>query len=79
MTVAAALAAFVAGLAADVVAQPLQPRSPGRVRPSDSVTCPRDRLTAYTDLTTDLPICKVALTRGVGDHMKVNVDGGARR
>ena len=52
MMVAAALAALVAGLAADVIAPPSQPRSPGRVRPPDSVTCSRDRLTAYTGVVT---------------------------
>ena len=56
MTVAAAaaLAALVGRIAADVIGPTLQPRTPGRVRPPDSVTCPRDRLTAYTGIVTRL-------------------------
>ena len=56
MTVAAAvaLAALAGRIAADVIAPPLQPRTPGRIRPPDSVTCPRDRLTAYTGIVTRL-------------------------
>jgi hypothetical protein len=52
VTTAAALAALVAGIAAYVIAPPPQPRTPGRVRPPDSVSCPRDRLTAYTGVVT---------------------------
>ena len=52
MSMAAALAALVAGIAAHATAPPLQPRSSDRVRPPDSVSCSRDRLTAYTGVVT---------------------------